>query len=260
MTTDTLFATDTRTPAHAPTGATTRAATPAAAPRLDLYAPIHKALRSCMLDTLLRCGRLDVHDIAELQATLGQVDSLLRFCSRHLQHENDFVHPALEARRSGASWRIAGEHVEHQHHIAALGDLAAQLRAAAADQRAALALRLYRQLALFVADNFQHMHVEETAHNSALWATHTDGELAALHDRLLASIPPAEMLDDLRWMVPALTPQERACLLNEIRQTMPPEPFANLVDQLRPHLGHAAWVKLAPAIGLPQQPGLVCFA
>ncbi|GCL62134.1 hemerythrin domain-containing protein [Pseudaquabacterium pictum] len=258
MTTDTLFATETRTPASP----AARAAAPAAAvaQRLDFYAPIHKALRSCMLDTLLRCGRLDVQDSAEMQATLGRLDGLLRFCSRHLQHENDFVHPALEARRTGASWRIAGEHVEHQHHIAALGDLAAQLRAAGADSRPALALRLYRQLALFVADNFQHMHVEETAHNQALWATHTDGELTALHDRLLASIPPADMLDDLRWMVPALTPQERAGLLNEIRQTMPPEPFANLVDQLRPHLDHAAWAKLAPAIGLPQQPGLVCFA
>lgn len=253
MHTDTLFATDTRTPAA-------RAADPASAPRLDFYAPIHKALRSCMLDTLLRCGRLDVQDSAEMQATLGQLDGLLRFCRRHLQHENDFVHPALEARRTGASWRIAGEHVEHLHHIAALGDLAGQLRAADADSRCALALRLYRQLALFVADNFQHMHVEETAHNSALWATHTDAELTALHDRLLASFAPEDMLDDLRWMVPALPPQERAGLLNGIRQTMPPEPFANLVDQLRPHLDQAAWAKLAPAIGLPQQPGLVCFA
>ena len=32
-------------------------------------------------------------------------------------------------------------------------------------------------LALFIADNFQHMHVEETAHNAVLWARYTDAEL-----------------------------------------------------------------------------------
>ncbi len=251
MTTDTLFAAPTSTDAD------TRTSAAAAAPRLDLYAHIHKALRSFMLDTLQRCGRLDVHDDQEFQATLGQLDALLTLCGQHLQHENDFVHPALEARQPGAARRIAGEHVEHQHHIEALRHEAGQLRQAGAARRDLLALRLYRHLALFVADNFQHMHVEETAHNAALWAAYTDAELMALHERLMASLPPAEILQVARWMVPALTPGERAGLLNGIKFGMPPEAFVHLVDSLRPHLDQRAWAKLAPAIGLPQQPGLV---
>ena len=246
MSTDTLFACETHTAAAS------------TAARLDLYLHIHKGLRSCMLDTLQRCGRLDVHDSAEMQATLGQLDALLDFCTSHLRHENDFVHPAIEARLPGAAWRVASEHVEHLHHIDALRSEAAQLRLAGGARRSLLALRLYRHLALFVADNLQHMHVEETAHNSALWAAYSDAELEDLHGRLLASIPPDEMLRVLRWMVPALTPQERAGLLNGVKPTMPPEAFVHLVDALRPHLDHGAWVKLAPAIGVPQQPGLVC--
>ena len=250
MQTDTRFAAQT-------SAATANTATPA--PRLDLYAHIHKALRSCMLDTLQRCGRLDVHDADECQATLGQLDALLTLCTRHLQHENDFVHPAIEARQSGGARRIAGEHVEHLHHIEALRHEAAQLRQADGQRRAMLALRLYRHLALFVADNFQHMHVEETAHNAALWAAYSDDELAALHDRLMASLPPEEVMQVARWMVPALTPEERAGLLNGIKYGMPPEAFVHLVDMLRPHLDQRAWAKLAPAIGVAQQPGLVHF-
>ncbi len=234
--------------------------TTSAAPRLDLYAPIHKALRHCMLDTLQRCGRLDVRDSAEMQATLGQLDALLTLCSQHLQHENDFVHPAIEARQAGGARRIAGEHVEHQHHIAALRGEAMRLRLAGTAQQPAQAFRLYRHLALFVADNFQHMDFEETAHNAALWAAYGDDELAALHGRLLASLPPEELVQDLRWMVPALNPQERAELLSGIRLSMTPEAFVHLVDGLRQHLDQAAWAKLAPAIGMPQQPGLVCHA
>jgi hypothetical protein len=251
MTTDTLM----------PDATTTAAAVAAAAaaPRLDLYAPIHKALRRFMVDTLQRVGCLDVADAAEMQATLGQLDALLLLCEQHVHHENQFMHPALEARQPGASQRIAGEHAEHLHHIAALRDEAIQLRAAPALRRPLRALRLYRHLALFVADNFQHMHHEETAHNAALWLRYTDAELAELHGHLLASLSPQEMMTVMRWMVPALTPAERAEMLNGMQAEMPPEAFVGLIGQLREHLDDRAWAKLAPAIGVAQQPGLVHF-
>ena len=82
--------------------------------------------------------------------------------------------------------------------------------------RHGLANALYGQLALFIADNFHHMHVEETAHNAVLWARYTDGELMAIHDALVASIPPAEMMHTARWLVPFMNPVERAGLLGDI--------------------------------------------
>lgn len=185
---------------------------PAAPPRLDLYTPIHKALRHFMTDTLLRVGRLDVNDAADFQATLGQLDALLDQCLSHLDHENHFVHAAIEARRPGASHRIAEEHLDHMESIDALRADADQLRRARPDSRPAVALRLYRHLALFVGDNFAHMHYEETVHNAALWALYTDAELHELHGRLLASLPPQEMETVMRWMLPALNPAERAPL------------------------------------------------
>src|SRR5256714_6084384 len=191
----------------------------ATAQRLDLYAPIHKALRHFMTDTLLRVGRLDVTDADEMAATLGRVDTLLATAASHLAHENEFVHPAIDAKQPGTAQRIAGEHQEHLQAIAALREDTRQLRAAATPASSA---RLYRHLALFVAENMQHMHVEETVHNAALWSHYSDGELKALHDRLLASIPPAEMMQVLRWMVPALAPMERAGLLREMQGVLPP--------------------------------------
>ena len=95
--------------AAAPVPATTRPA----AVRLDLYAGIHKTLRLFMTDTLGRLGWLDCGDAAETTATLNQFDSLLAFCRKHLEHENSFVHAAIEARRPAATQRVAGEHVEH---------------------------------------------------------------------------------------------------------------------------------------------------
>jgi hypothetical protein len=233
------------------------AATPAAqptVPRMDLYAPIHKALRLFMTDTLVRVGRLEVGDAAELAATLGQVHALLDACRHHLAHENQHVHTAIEARRPGATQRVAAEHQEHLDAIAALGADAAALQAL---PTAGAAHRLYRHLALFVGENLVHMNVEETAHNAALWGEFSDAELLGVHQRILASIDPAEMAGTLRWMLPALTPAERAGMLGEMQAELPPEGLRQVLDIARTHLDDTAWARLARALNLPPVPGLM---
>ena len=94
------------------------------------------------------------------------------------------------------------------------------------------------------------MHIEETANNAQLWAHYSDAELHALHERLLASLTPAEVMQASRWMVPALTPDERAVLLGGMQSKMPPTAFRGVLEQLRPHLDDQAWSKLAPRLGI----------
>ena len=222
----------------------------AQAGRMDLYVSIHKALRHFMTDTLTRVGRIDVADRADRDQALGQLDALLGLCLAHLQHENEFVHAAIEARQPAGSQRIAGEHVEHAESIAALKEEAAALRDASGVDAERLALRLYRHLALFVAENFQHMHIEETVHNALLWQHYSDAELGALHGRIMASISPQEHLLVARWMLPASTPAERAMVVGAAKAQMPPEALLGVMSIVRPHLDGAGWAKLAAAIGI----------
>ena len=221
----------------------------AQAPRLDMYTGIHKALRAVMADTLLAVGRMDVHDELELAQTTQRVLELMDFCRAHLQHENDFVHTAIEARAPGASAQIGHEHQDHERHIGQLADSCTALLNAPQELRAAGAQNLYRNLALFVADNFQHMHVEETAHNAVLWARYTDTELAELHGALVASIPPQEMMGVLRWMVPFMNPAERVGMLADMRANAPAPAFGAALDVIRPHLTEREWVKLVNGLG-----------
>jgi len=220
-------------------------------PRVDLYGGIHKALRLFMTDTLARVGWLDADDPADVAAALGQVGALLELCRRHVEHENTHVHPAIEARRPGASAHVAEDHEEHLQSIAALEAEAAALRAL---PTANAALRLYRHLASFVGENFQHMHWEETQHNAALWAAYSDEELMQIHVAIVSSVPPAEMLQIARWMVPALNPAERAEVLGGMKAAMPASAFEDLLDAVRPHLSDKDWAKLARALHLPERP------
>lgn len=227
--------------------------------RPNLYVPIHKALRSLMCDTLGRIGRLDVLDTDETVGTLNQVETLLAICLDHIEHENAFMHTAIEARLPAGSTRTGADHAEHVETIAALRDEVAALAAARGEERTNLALRLYRHLALFVAENFQHMHIEETVNAAALWAHYSDAELHEIHERLLASITPQKHLLITRWMVPALTPAERAGMFGAMKTQTPPEALLGVLEHVRPHLDHAGWVKLTRALGVPQVPGLVAM-
>ena len=233
------------------------AAAQPAAPRMDMYAGIHKALRACMADTLLGLGRMDVSDDLEFAQTCDRVMQLLDFCRSHLHHENQFVHAALEARAPGASAAVAHEHAEHEQAIAALAGGVAHLLGCAPAARPATAHALYHQLALFVAHNFEHMHVEETAHNRALWALYTDEELVRIHDALVASIPPHEMMAIARWLVPFMSPTERTVLLSDMQQNAPAPVLAAVLAHVQPHLTQPEWTKLMRSLGLPGVPGLV---
>lgn len=229
----------------------------AEAPRVDMYAGIHKALRALMADTLLAVGRMDVDDTLELAQVTERVMQLLDFCARHLEHENAFVHKAIEARAPGASEAVAHEHDEHLRHMADLAAGVQTLRECAAALRPQVAHALYGELALFIAENFQHMHVEETAHNAVLWARYTDAELIAIHDALVASIPAEEMMYIARWLVPFMNPAERVGMLADVRAKAPAPAFQAILETVQPHLTQGEWAKLARALGLPPVPGLV---
>lgn len=219
-----------------------------AAPRRDMYAFIHKGLRAFMADTLTGLGRVDVEDELEFAQTCARVQQLLEFCRSHLRHENDFVHPAMERHAPGSAATVAQEHVGHEQAIAALAEGTARLMACAPDRRARAAHALYQQLALFVAHNVEHMHVEETAHNAVLWAHYSDAELAALEGALVASIPPEEMRVVLRWMLPFMAPAERAAMLADMRRQAPAPVFEGVLQIVRPHLSASEWAKLGRAL------------
>jgi hypothetical protein len=229
----------------------------AAQPRFDMYAGIHKALRAFMADTLLTLGRVDTADDQALRRATDQVVDLLDLCRSHIAHENTFVHPALEARATGASAAIGHDHEEHVQEIASLRAAARAVSELQAEARPAAAHLLYRQLAVFVGDNFRHMDVEESAHNAVLWARYTDAELVALHDALVASIPPQEMMVVARWMLPFMRPVERLAVLADMQAHAPAPAFAAVLDVVRPRLDAGEWAALTRGLGMDAVPGLV---
>lgn len=230
---------------------------PTTAPRFNMYGFIHKALRAYLSDTLVGLGRMDVADAAELDAGLAQVRELLGFCRAHLEHENRFVHPAMEARAPGTTAQIAGEHVHHEDDIALLQEQADTVDALRDDASAcgAAAGRLYRDFAVFVGANLQHMDYEEREHNAVLWSHYSDAELHAIEAALVASLAPAESALALRWMIPSINHFERTQWLGGMRAHAPAEAVAGALALAHSRLSERDWHKLCAG-----QPGIAVAA
>jgi hypothetical protein len=202
-----------------------------------------------MAEALVALGRVDVNEPAEVAQAAGTLRALLAACSSHVEHEEAFLHPALEARRPGAARLTAADHRHHVEQIEALADAVDGFEQAVAGERAARAHALYLRLSEFIADNLQHMLVEERDNNAALQAVYSDAELIEIHDRLVASIPPQELAATLRWMLTSLSAPERAGLLGTMALAMPREAFDGVLTLARQCLGARDWLKLMMALG-----------
>ena len=225
--------------------------------RLDIYRDIHKALRMSMGHTLQQVGSVDWQDDACVAKACEQVQRLADFCERHLAHENTHIHAVMEARAPGSSDKIAAEHIEHELEIAALRNLANQLTAAQTAQRESAVHALYQTLALFIAHNMVHMHVEETQNNAVLWSSYTDAEILGIEQRLVAHIAPPMMMLTMRWMIPGMSHPDRVAMFSGIKAGAPQPVFDALLNLARESLNDAEWTKLARAMQQPVAPGLV---
>ncbi|MDM0075472.1 ester cyclase [Variovorax sp. J2P1-59] len=235
----------------ASTTGTALAAPPA---RFDIYAQVHKGLRACMAASLVETGRMDSSDDPSVKCMLDNLDQLLDWCAGHLQKENQFVHPAIEARNPAACSRMAEEHAHHEASIAQLRESIDRLSRAGGAAREAAATRLYRQLAVFVADNLAHMETEESVNNAILWAGYADvelAELAELHAAIVAATSPSQLAVDVRWITPHLRPSELAALMRGLQASMPPDVFASVAAMVGAHLPPQRQRRLAAELGLP---------
>ena len=246
------------TQVQSPASVKPTASASASAPRFDLYRMIHKTLRKQMFDTVYALGRVDVVDDLEFHAALDSVNTLAEACEHHLQKENNYVHPAMEARSPGSTRQILDEHFEHIEDIDFIRAEVTRIRGVASEARAAETHRLYLHLTHFVADNLKHMRHEELEHNAVLWAKYSDAELMAIEQRIIANVAPEEMMAILKVAIPAIAHQERAAMLGGMKQSeMPRQAFEAVVQLAREGLATRDWDKLARAIGEAQVPGLV---
>src|SRR5262245_28695368 len=213
--------------------------------RFDMYQAVHKGLRAFMSDVLTTVGRIDASDPEDVASGVALVRRLLEICGDHLFKENQFVHTAMEARRYGSSRATANDHVKQEELVEKIEAQLRRVERTSGTERETDLLKLYHALALFVAENIQHMDVEEHDNNETLWSLYTDAELLRIHGEILQAVAPQNMTTFLRWILPYVAHNERAALLTELQSKLPKPAFDGILDLIQPLLRERDLNKLA---------------
>ena len=195
---------------------------PIEVPPIDLYREVHKGLRLALSELVQAAGSLDATDaqcVEAFAALFADVDMMLVI---HHQHEDGGHLGELIARHLDAEL-VGSIHIAHDRSDAMLEELRqaiAALGTAGTDPA-----RLYDDLVAFVAAYLIHMNVEEQQVMPALRAAVDPDELFAITMEIRTSVPPPEMCVFLRFMLPGMTPEERAGTLGGMKAGAPPEIF-----------------------------------
>lgn len=211
--------------------------------RWDLYGPIHKGLRLAHAQLIVRLGAAD--PLADQKPLLGDLLAHLSIASGHLDHEDSFIHPALEDVIPGATQDLVGHHRSHRDELDRLRTLVEGLQTAPRETRPAAWRELYLLFCAFVAADLEHMAHEEAVVWPQLCARYSDEELAELEMRIVGSLSPGETIAVMRIMLPAMAPEERIGLLSGMKAGAPPEAYqAVIVQAAKPTLATADFAEL----------------
>lgn len=205
-------------------------------PKVDLYGPIHKALFWALSRALGNVGRASPSNAAEVGAVLAEVEQALWLVEGHIAHEDRFIHPAIEERRPGATQKLVREHADHANAMHGIRVLLGAIRSGSPETRPALFRALYLRFAEMTAETIDHMREEEEIMQPLLEELYAPAELHAIHDRLVASIPPDDMLVYLRVMLPANDVDFRVGMLSAAMAAMPAAAFAGMFAAATVHL------------------------
>lgn len=223
---------------------------PALNGRYDIYGNIHKGLRRAQCLLLARLGSNDFEDATTTDKLLGDLRRLLSMAAAHVRHEDTEIHTALQSRGISTDG-IDEQHDDHRAAFEALEARIAEVESAAAARRAEAGRALYLAFAAYIADDFAHMHEEETVTCPVLWQTFSDAELHAIEMRIVSALAPEENMAFTRMMLPAMNPEQRTMMVGGMLQGMPREVFAAVVEfAIRPSLSEAEFQALRSSLSL----------
>lgn len=178
--------------------------------RHDLFSTVHKGVRHALFQTTSFVARTDFDDPSELAAAAREITTCLALLREHAELEDRFIFPALLTADRDLFASLAIDHTRLEQAAIDVESLLPRL--AAAHDRAAFGAELQRRCHTLTAEHLQHMAREEREVNGALWASHDDGELRAIHGQIVAAVPPDHRATWQTLLFAAISAPERRAL------------------------------------------------
>lgn len=186
--------------------------------RIDLFGPIHKAIRFALADLLAQMGTTSFADAHEANRIADQLEEVTNLCEDHRGHEERRILPVLAERLQGTLDHILEAHAAQPGSVAELRALAETLRTSRVELRPVIGRTLYLHFSTFAAELLLHMAEEEQVLQPLIEKRFSDEEVRFLHGRLMAALTVEERLRAAPWMIRGTNAVERAAILQATMQ------------------------------------------
>ncbi len=216
---------------------------------LDLYRDIHKGIRSELFAVTEQAGRIDAAQRHERSALRDHVASVVSLLVTHAEHEDAHIQPAIEQHVPDLASRIVTDHEVLESRLGDLLGRAAETVDTTGDPRWHIH-RLYVELASFTSAYLAHQDLEERQIMPALDVALGFEASLDIHQAIVGSIPPEELVTSLAVMVPAMNIDDRTELLGGMREGAPTEVFDGVWSLTTSVLEPADVTALAARLGL----------
>jgi len=218
--------------------------------RYVIYQNIHKAVRHIMYSTALALGSADFRDQKSMRESLEQLRGTITLLKEHAEHEETFVHPALESRVPGITKPFEENHEDDERLFDRMREILSQIEAVGdSDQRVALGNQLYGMFNNYIGDYLGHLDREDTELEQALWDHFTDQELAEIDNQIMGSVPPERMAVWVPVICNSWNASELTAILAGMKQNAPTEAFAGMLKMAEQATPAATWETVRRALG-----------
>jgi hypothetical protein len=219
---------------------------------VNIYGNIHKAIRAELFRLTTTSGRIDPADRGARVATAADLNHLMDLLVSHAEHEDAALQPAIVTHLPDLAERIENEHATLETRMDGLRGLAGDNVDAPRSEQRHTAYRLYVELASFTSAYLAHQDVEERLVMPALESAVGVEGAFALHEKILGSIPPAEMAEGLGLMLPVMNVEERVEMLGGMQENAPAEVFAGVWGLAGSVLTASDYAAVAARLGITE--------
>jgi hypothetical protein len=195
---------------------------------VDAYRDIHKGIRADLFDLTGTAGRIDPSCPGDVADLARHVDQTADFLVVHAGHEDTHLGPVMSDLLPDLVATIERDHAVLEGRLEDLRGWARNAVAAPDGETRGEVQRLYIELASFTSAYLAHQDLEERVVAQELHRVIGPEAVLAIHQAIIAGIPPDQMAASLALMLPAMNNDDRTELLGGMQAGAPPEVFAGV--------------------------------
>ncbi|MBI2792824.1 MAG: hypothetical protein HYX61_12780 [Gammaproteobacteria bacterium] len=168
------------------------------------------------LERLIAKTDFRVNDqILKIKEKLSSFAALLK---GHGIHEENALHVLLKNKDSQVHEKVEREHQHHEEQSFLLDQKLDAILKENENLKVSLGYEFYLAYRLFLIENLQHFHQEETVIMSELQRLYSDDELKKVERNTYHHMTPQEMIEMMQILSPHMDPNDKAFFLNDIKE------------------------------------------